>query len=371
MLATGRRRRANAGALAFLLLFLAPFASAFEWDVDITPAGELFPVLDLTQRPRAIDTATGRGTGLVAVRVRGALPQALRVTVRTPGLREAAEIAWTRARGDHAGRLDLHPYLDWDVAALRAIRGVREQDLVVTMEADGHTQTRTMRVRVHALDDAPYFVREGKERVDLGWAFAGYVNPRDPVVDEVLALARQIDPAFRAEVDPADPDRNLHRVATIWAALERRGMRYDDGDPALSRGPVVWSQRVRLPDEVWHDRRANCIDGSVLIAAVLERIGLDALIVLVPGHAFVGYRTGDGAAEYFETTVLGARGTRGRDNFAAARAAGRASFRRAAPRLDGRHGPDHALIDIDKARRLGIRPLPTMCTVGRRCAGPA
>src|SRR5690606_30765248 len=127
----------------------------------------------------------------------------------------------------------------------------------------------------------------------------------------------------------------------------------------LSRGPVVWSQRVRLLDEVWHDRRANCIDSSVLIASVLERIGQRALIVLVPGHAFVGYRTGPGsrAAEYIETTLLGQAGATATDNCAAARVAGRRSWRKAAARLDGRHGPDYALIDIGAARAYGIIPI--------------
>ena len=114
---------------------------------------------------------------------------------------------------------------------------------------------------------------------------------------------------------------------------------------------------ARAPAEAtWRDRRANCIDSSVLIAAALERIGLQPLIVLVPGHAFVGYRNGDGSAEFLETTLLGVRAGAA-DSFERARAAGRARWRKAAAKLDGRHAPDYALVDILKARQLGIRPL--------------
>lgn len=351
-----RRLRA---AFALLALGACAWAQAFDWQVDVTPAGELFPALDLSQAPADATRATGGGNGLVSVRLRGDdLPRQLRLVVETPGLARPAVLGFERAAGDRIISLDLHPRLDWDVAALRGLDRARSQDLRITLEAAGRRETRNIVVNLHPLHDAPYYVREGRDRVDLGWAFAGYVDPQDRVVDEVLALARAIEPDF----DAGGPDTSLRRMRAVWRALEQRGLRYDGADPALSRGPVVWSQRVRLPDEVWHDRRANCIDSSVLIASVLERIGLRALIVLVPGHAFVGYRTGaDGrAAEYLETTLLGARthaGATATTNFAAARAAGRQRWRKAAARLDGRHGPDYALIDIGAARAYGIIPI--------------
>ena len=345
-------RTALARALFACLLGVAPAAQAFDWQIEVSPAGELFPALDLSQVPRTPAAAIGGGNGLVSVQVRGTdLPAQLRVRIDTPGLREAAVVEAAPAAS--ATGLRLHPRFDWDIAALRGLREVRHQVLRVTLEANGVTEARQLDVRLHPLDDAPYFVREGKDQVDLGWAFAGYVDPRDPVVDAVLAAARRIDPAFDADGRAA-----VRRVRAVWAALEQRGLRYDDGDPALSRGPAVWSQRVRLLQETWRDRRANCIDASVLIAAVLERIGLRAQIVLVPGHAFVGYRDRDGTAEYLETTLLGASGTPSA-GFDAARRAGRARWRKAAPKLDGRHGPHHALVDIGTARAYGIIPLGT------------
>lgn len=366
-LATRRSRgsapRGARVALGLLALAACACARAFEWQVEVAPAGELFPALDLSQAPATTPRAPGGGNGLVSVRLSGDdLPRRLRLEVETPGLARPAVLEFERAPGDRAGTLDLHPRLDWDVAGLRRLDRARTQALRVVLEAAGRRETRDIVVQLHPLHDAPYYVREGGDRVDLGWAFAAYVDPQDRVVDEVLALARALEPGFDAAGAADDPDAGLRRIRAVWRALEQRGLRYDGGDPALSRGPTVWSQRVRLPDEVWRDRRANCIDSSVLIASVLERIGQPALIVLVPGHAFVGYRTGaDGsAAEYLETTLLGARtqaGETAATNFAAARAAGRQRWRKAAARLDGRHGPDYALIDIGAARAYGIIPI--------------
>ena len=341
----------------------APGAAAstrgFDWEIDVTPAGELFAALELSHATTNDNDPRGDGNGLVSIRLHGErLPRSVQVELRTEGLRAPARLRFEHDADERRGRLDLKPRLDWDPQVLRALRAPRVQRLEVTLAADGVVQSRSLAVRLHPLEEAPYYVREGRERVDLGWIFAGYVDPYDAVVDEVLALARRVQPGFDNAVARRDAAIDLRRVGAVWAALEAHGLRYDDRDPALGRGPVVWSQRVRVPQATWRDRRANCIDSSVLIASVLERIGLEPLVVLVPGHAFVGYRNADGSAEYLETTLLGARAG-AVDSFERARAAGRARWRRAAAKLDGRHAPEYAIVDVRKARRIGILPFPT------------
>ncbi|MGH8174520.1 MAG: hypothetical protein ACREPX_15380, partial [Rhodanobacteraceae bacterium] len=188
-------------------------AAALEWKVEITPDGELFPALDLSQAPQKAASAPGGGNGLVTVRVRNLDgPRHLRLEVHTEGLRAPSVVeADIAARGT----LELRPRLDWDTNALRALTKPSAQTLDITLESnDGAAQTRKIAVRVHPLDDALYFVREGGERVDLGWVFAAYVNPNDPVVDDVSALARRFDPGID---DPADSaDARVRKVAAIW-----------------------------------------------------------------------------------------------------------------------------------------------------------
>lgn len=339
---------------------------ALDWQVDITPDGELFPALQLSQAPRDAATAIGGGDGLINVRIRGAgVPTHVHLRIETAGLRTPAIVDTT---SNANAMLELHPRLDWDVAALHALPAARRQRLRITL----NDEAREIEVRLHPLDDALYFVREGRDHVDLGWAFAGYVNPRDAVVDEVLALTRSIDPDFATDDRAQDAAATLRRVGVVWAALEKHGLRYAGGNPALSQGPVVYSQRVRLLGEVWRERSANCIDSSVLIASVLERLGVRAFIVLVPGHAFVGFHVGTGQrdTQYLETTLLGARPTRRRTllltaaaNYAAARASGHARWLKLAAKLDGRHGPDYATVDIAVARRYGIIPFAAQATL--------
>ena len=52
--------------------------------------------------------------------------------------------------------------------------------------------------------------------------------------------------------------------------------------------------------------QANCIDGTVLFASALENIGIEPLIVLIPGHAFVGWKrwTDSNVCGFLETTMI-------------------------------------------------------------------
>jgi len=361
-LATGGLARRIA-QLALAIVFLgatSAWAEALRWDVDIAPDGEIFPVLDLSQATAAAKGAAGDGSGLVAVRATTDVPRDLRLTVETEGLAEPARVDARTLRGGVP--VELRPRLAWDSAYVRSFAAPRVQPMRVRIEAKGLApEVRELTVRVHPLDDALYYFREGRDRVDLAWVFAAYVDPHDAVVDAVLDLARDAGSPVDGDADSAD--ERLERVRAVWNALEAHGVRYAAGDPALSRGPSIYSQRVRLVAESWAERRANCIDSSVLIASVLERIGIRSFIVLVPQHAFVGFYAADNRSrpEFLETTLLGTdarhlpRGAA--SSFDAARAAGRLRFNRVANRLDKAHRPDYALIDIETARAYGIVPL--------------
>ena len=125
------------------------------WQVDVTPAGELFPALDLSQAPAAEAGDTGGGNGLVGVRLRGDdLPRRLRLEIETPGLAQPAVLEYERAAEGPVATLDLHPRLDWDVAALRTLDHVRSQRLRVTLEADGRREVREALANLHPLHEA-------------------------------------------------------------------------------------------------------------------------------------------------------------------------------------------------------------------------
>jgi len=354
-----------------------------DWNVRVTPFDQIFPALELSQARRhaaaaVTDHVLGDGTGLVAVRIR-AHHAGERVTLRVsaPGL---APAAYSATLAEQGADYELHPPLDWDVQRLLALPAPLSTHLSLILERDDDAgDSREVGVNLRPLDEALYYVRDGSDSVDLSWIFAAYVDERSATVDRILeaALKSAIVDRFDGYAG-ADPQRVYAQVWAVWQALTEHGIRYSGADPGIGRGPRVFSQRVRFISETWSDRSANCVDGSVLIASVLQRIGLRSFLVLVPGHAFVGFYTDADAqrAAYLETTLLGdnvalpdklpdfaGSGEIARDNraglasFAAALAAGRAHHARVAHKLDGRHRPDYAVIDISSARAFGIRPI--------------
>src|SRR6185369_5365951 len=107
----------------------------------------------------------------------------------------------------------------------------------------GATQEREVAISLRPLDEALYFVRDRNDSVDLAWMFAAYVNENDPVVDAILAQAR--DSGLFG--DAAGDSGTAYRQAwAIWNVLSEHGIRYSNADPAIERGPHVFSQRVRF-----------------------------------------------------------------------------------------------------------------------------
>ena len=372
--------------LSGLLAACAVCAGEPDWSVRVTPFDQVFPALELSQARRDGAAPAGRrefafgdGSGLVAVRVRSRhAGERVSLTVDASGLDAPARIGGVMRQ---AGRdYELRPPLAWNPAQLRGAEVPSRVDLRFTLQRDdAAADTRTLAVSLRPLSEALYYVRDGHDAVDLSWIFAAYVDEHDAVVDAVLASALGSGIVDKFDGYAAGSSDGVYRqVWAVWQALAARGIRYSAADPGIARGPRVFSQRVRLLEQTWSDRSATCIDGSVLIASALQHIGLRPFLVLVPGHAFVGFHLdADGnRAAYLETTVLGAAPPALAElpafasdftpdaaarldiaRFSAALTLGRRRFNQSAARFDARHRPDYGLIDIDAARSFGIVPI--------------
>jgi hypothetical protein len=148
---------------------------------------------------------------------------------------------------------------------------------------------------------------------------------------------------------------------------------------------------VRFVDETVEATQANCVDGSVLMASILTKIGLHAYLVMVPGHCYLAF-DGDKEGESLiglETTMLGqdnlksiaelkklqqkATGKKidekkfnsivakeagaSMNTFLSAIETGNANLEEHAEAFDDGSDPNTQLISIGEWRKLGIMPL--------------
>ncbi|HEX4448032.1 MAG TPA: hypothetical protein VH044_14890 [Polyangiaceae bacterium] len=140
-------------------------------------------------------------------------------------------------------------------------------------------------------------------------------------------------------------DTPLDALQAVYGQLQALNMTYVN--VAFSFFDPSASESVRWPATSLADRAANCMDGSVLIASLLEAVQLEPVIVIVPGHAFVAVRQGPGSPLVWplETTLLGTA------PFVTAVIQGIAQYTNP--------GIQHlAEIDIKAARVAGLTPIP-------------
>lgn len=158
-----------------------------------------------------------------------------------------------------------------------------------------------------ARNSAPLAVRDPQsgEWVDLSRYFGAFVTPNQPEVMAFLRKAAGHHPQQRLAGYQSDV---ASQARAIFDALkEDADITYVNSLIAFNPDESARGQRVRLPRECLSEHQANCIDGTLLFASLLEAASLHPAIVVVPGHAFVAWeRSPDsGRWEYLETTMIG------------------------------------------------------------------
>jgi hypothetical protein len=148
------------------------------------------------------------------------------------------------------------------------------------------------------------------EVVDLTKHLAAWVTPNAPEVLDVLRRAADLSKLKAMLGYQIDADGVREHVRAIFEMLKTLGIVYVNSPISFGNVDGQFIQRVRLPQESIKSRSANCIDGTVLMASLLEATAIDPAIVLVPGHAYLAWRTQRPKAgvedtwEYLETTMI-------------------------------------------------------------------
>jgi hypothetical protein len=141
---------------------------------------------------------------------------------------------------------------------------------------------------------------------------ARWVTPHDPTVLQLVSSARNYVRRGRlagyqlpSRSGPAVAVQVGDEARGVFEAMKHLGISYVASISTYGKF-TSHAERVRLPHETLSLSSADCLDLSVAFASAMENLGLEPLIVLVPGHAFVGVRLAHGSSEilYLDLTVL-------------------------------------------------------------------
>lgn len=386
-------------AAAFFALFVAAPVSAsaeIEWDPEVYPDSQIFPSLVIgtaTVRPESevfamwVGNHIGDVQGIVGASADG-IPEGSKVAleIRENDLMRASRVEGT-AESDET--LSIHPKISWKYDRLANVRQVVPVDITMELKVDGESVgEKTLTATLRTVNDCLFGVAEAGDDEwlsDYSWLFAAYVNEDHPWVDQTLKEALETDLVTSFDgYQSSDPEQVLTQVFSIWNVMQRKGLRYSNVTTTAAESESVHSQHVRLFDDSVKAAQANCVDGSVLLAALLRKIGLDPHLVTVPGHMFLAFSLDDETMVGLETTMMGAadldavdekrlrsflkfdpeekRNEESWATFEAALDTGTQALLEAAEKFD--EDPNYMLIDVAEARNLGI--LPISSNVGGR-----
>lgn len=211
---------------------------------------------------------------------------------------------------DQAGDYALYPPLRYRYDRLRNFTQPTPINVGWSVWMDGQPRGSAHRTaRLRSVNDVPFMLRSARGLENMSWVFSGFVTEDAPWVPELLreAFAGLDSGALGYQGGPNVVDA---QVRAIWDMLKRRGVKYSSITDTAGSDQRVVSQFVRFPSESLRSAEANCADGTVLMATLLKRAGIQPLIVTGPGHALMGYVIDDKKkvdldnVRFVETTMI-------------------------------------------------------------------
>jgi len=329
----------------------------------------------------------GDENGWLAVELTGLMKGAkVEVEISAGSYLKPSKWKGTVSKVTREGEARIFPTAAWDYDSLLKVRQQRPVNVTCKVTVNGQelpeaSQTSVMK----SLNDCPFYVlwdEEGEDFEDFSCIFAAYVNENHPWVDGILkeALESGIVSSFTG-YQSESPKEVMMQVFAIWNVLQRRGIKYSDVS-TTTPSKFVMSQNVRFLDESIENTQANCVDGSVLMASILQKIGIYSYLVMVPGHCFLAFDTSDEEdAKHIglETTMLGdddlgpvseianlpqkvkiKEFQASYKTFSNAVKTGNAALKENAEAFETEEDPEYQLISISDARELGIMPIASI-----------
>lgn len=112
---------------------------------------------------------------------------------------------------------------------------------------------------------------------------SSFTSAVDPVIGDVVGMVSQSTGGAGASIDD---ESALKFLGTLYN-LFRQNIAYETTPGELQPDGLL-HQHLKYGRDVLRDRSGTCVNLSILYASACEAAGLDAFIIVVPGHAFAG-----------------------------------------------------------------------------------
>lgn len=284
----------------------------------------------------------------------GKAARSLKASVEVPGLTEPITFSMVLQPGaPYEKRVSPPLKLDFDVAKLRAARDGQIAFKLVDIKSNATVYEQSYPTSILPRDHLPLRRLIGNDHAtDTFNNSAAWITPNAPEIDAFLKKAKARMPK---RTFTGTQSETLPQVQALFEELRAMGVSYVMDPDAFAEN--VFVQRTRLPAEVLATTNAQCLEGTLLYATLFEAIGLEPVLVFVPGHAFVAWKTskydkGLPSIMFLETTMTG-----GDKPFLKAVTRGFDQFQEHSKANNFKYGAA-ALVDVAPLRKKGFRPQP-------------
>ncbi|MCB9255664.1 MAG: hypothetical protein H6579_00885 [Chitinophagales bacterium] len=206
------------------------------------------------------------------------------------------------------------PQLLYNWTALNSWKQPKPVPIKISVYIDGKfTGEETKNITVRSINDCPFIaVTEFGTIIDMNYVYTAYVNENHPIIsNKILPEIMQQNVISKVTGYMGSRDDVYKQVYAVWHYFNSKNFNYSSlssyfkGD--LGDFPNVSAQFVRTFEEVYNTRQANCVEGTILMASILMRMGIDPYLITTPNHCYLGFSV-DGSEQnlsYIETTLLG------------------------------------------------------------------
>jgi len=221
--------------------------------------------------------------------------------------------------------VEVFPRIAYDYPALERLNKPTSANVTFRLYINNTLVKETTEVvRFHSVNEVPLAEIsrwDNKTIIDHSWLFAAYVNEDDPLIDKILKEALDIGTVEKLGINKSFSfsgyqDRNgdedtswevSQQVLAVWSVFQRHNIKYSNIATTSTGNQAVSTQYVRTLEESYSNSQANCVDGTVLFASVLRKLGIEPFLVLIPSHMFLGYYLDKNGESFsvLETTMLG------------------------------------------------------------------
>ena len=355
-----------------------PNSKAVEWMPVVEMDKQIFPSFLLATATQSfvesqVAGVIGDGQGKLGMHIINPDPNTkLKIGVEIDSILKYQELETTLT--EKGKYYQIYPKLVWNWDALKRYKKPSPANATFTLYLNGKLiEKKNVVVRIRSINEAVYaysYLLDEKRWASTSWLFAAYVNEDHEWIDQILKEAldtRAID-SFTGYQE--DYKKVILQAFAVWYVLQKRGFKYSSITNTSGSGTTekVFSQFVRLFDDAIKSSQANCVDGSVLIASILKKIGLRVALVTIPGHCFLVFDiNGKGEWRGIETTMMGgtdltafadekSKQEASLKGFLEAVAVGTKRFQEALPKIN-EGNPQFNFVDIDRARKNGVLPI--------------